>query len=62
MGDVFERLSEAVCGHVLRNDVLELKMTVAYPILDVVVVDIDVLGALVVTFNSTSGSEGWLPS
>jgi hypothetical protein len=31
MGDVFERLGEAVCGHVLRTDVLELQMTVAYP-------------------------------
>jgi hypothetical protein len=37
--------------HVLRADVLELQITVAYPFLYVVVVDIDVLSTLIVALS-----------
>jgi hypothetical protein len=51
MGNVVERLSKAICGHVFRANVLKLYMTVTDPVLNVVVVDIDVFGMLVVALS-----------
>jgi hypothetical protein len=44
--------------YVFRVDVLELQMTVVYPTIGVVVVDIDVLGALMVAVDSNKLKRG----
>jgi hypothetical protein len=51
VGDLVERFSKAVRGHVLGTDVLEQELSVVDLILDIMVVNINVFGALVVTLT-----------
>ena len=50
MSYAIEGLSEAVSGHCCCADVFNLKIPIADSLLDVVVVDVNVLSALMVAF------------
>jgi hypothetical protein len=51
VGDLVERFSKTVRGHVLGTNVLEYELAVVHLILNVMVVDINVFGALMVALT-----------